>query len=40
MEYLNHDIKGNAFDKREKVRAPQDAFVTQTIKADANGVFT
>lgn len=40
VEYLNHDIEKNAFVKQAKVNAPQDAFVTQTIKADANGVFT
>ncbi|MBW2039266.1 MAG: DUF4198 domain-containing protein [Deltaproteobacteria bacterium] len=40
VEYLNHDVMGNAFAKKAKVEAPQDAFVTQTIKADANGVFT
>ena len=40
VEYMNHDIKGNAFSKRAKAKAPQDAFVTQTIKADSNGVFT
>jgi len=40
VEYLNHDVKGNAFEKQAKAEAPQDAFVTQTIKADANGVFT
>jgi cobalt/nickel transport protein len=40
VEYLNHDVKGNAFVKEAKAEAPQDAFVTQTIKADANGVFT
>ncbi len=40
VEYLNHDIQGNAFAKKAKATAPQDAFVTQTIKADANGVFT
>jgi len=40
VEYLNHDVKGNAFEKQAKTEAPQDAFVTQTIKADANGVFT
>ncbi len=40
VEYMNHDIKGNAFVKEAKVEAPHDAFVTQTIKADSNGVFT
>ena len=40
VEYMNHNIRGNAFVKRAKVEAPQDAFITQTIKADSNGVFT
>lgn len=40
VEYLNHDIVGNAFAKEAKVEAPHPAFVTQTIRADANGVFT
>ncbi len=40
VEYMNHDIRGNAFAKKAKVEAPQDSFVTQTIKADSNGVFT
>ena len=40
VEYMNHDISGNAFVKTAKVEAPQDAFITQTIKADSNGVFT
>jgi cobalt/nickel transport protein len=40
VEYMNHNIRGNSFVKKAKVGAPQDAFVTQTIKADSNGVFT
>lgn len=40
VEYMNHDVRGNAFAKKAKAEAPQDAFVTQTIKADSNGVFT
>ena len=40
VEYLNHDVKGNAFVKQAKVKAPHDAFITQTIKADGNGVFS
>jgi len=40
VEYLNHDVKGNAFVKEAKVEAPHDALITMTIKADANGVFT
>lgn len=39
VEFLNHEIKGNAFAKEEKVKAPQDAFVTQTIKANSQGEF-
>lgn len=39
VEYLNHDIKGNAFLKKAKVKAPQAAFVTQTIKANKDGEF-
>ncbi|MFP3871227.1 MAG: DUF4198 domain-containing protein [Syntrophobacteria bacterium] len=40
VEYLNHDIKANAFVKEAGVEAPHDALITQTIRADANGVFT
>jgi len=39
VEYLNHDIKGNAFVKKAKVEAPHDALITQTIKANGNGEF-
>ncbi len=39
VEYLNHDIEGNRFSEKEKVEAPQDAFVTLTIKADKDGEF-
>lgn len=41
VEYLNHEpVMGkNKFAKKAKAKAPQDAFVTLTIKADANGVF-
>lgn len=39
VEYLNHDVIGNAFAKKAKVKAPHDAMVTLTIKADGNGVF-
>lgn len=41
VEYLNHKplMDKNMFAKEAKVEAPQDAFVTLTIKADANGVF-
>ncbi len=42
VEYLNHtpNLEKNKFEKKARVEAPQDAFVTMTIKADANGVFT
>ncbi len=42
VEYLNHDldVTANAFAAEGEVESPQDAFVTQTIRADANGVFT
>jgi cobalt/nickel transport protein len=40
VEFLNHAIEKNAFGKKEFVKAPQDAFVTQTMYADAQGVFT
>lgn len=42
VEYLNHDIdlKKNATIKKARYKAPQDSFVTLTIKADANGKFT
>lgn len=42
IEYLNHDplLDQKAFAKEAKAKAPQDAFVLQTIFADANGVFT
>jgi cobalt/nickel transport protein len=39
VEYLNHDIEGSAFEKKAKATAPQDAFVTQTIKANAQGEY-
>ncbi|NCC25030.1 MAG: DUF4198 domain-containing protein [Deltaproteobacteria bacterium] len=41
VEYLNHPpVPGkNTFQKEPLVVAPQDAFVTMTIKADANGQF-
>ncbi|MFO7859686.1 MAG: DUF4198 domain-containing protein [Desulfosalsimonas sp.] len=41
VEYLNHepDMKKNAFARKAKVRAPQDSFVTMTIKANVNGEF-
>ena len=41
VEYLNHDMvmKSNSFAKRAKVEAPQDAFVTMTIKANKDGEF-
>ena len=42
VEYMNHepDMAKNMFGKDAKTTAPHDAFVTLTIKADANGTFT
>jgi cobalt/nickel transport protein len=42
VEYLNHEplLDKKAFAKEGKAKAPQDAFVLQTIFADVNGVFT
>jgi cobalt/nickel transport protein len=42
VEYLNHDVdmKNNRFAKESKLEAPQDAFVTLVVKADANGTFS
>ena len=41
VEYLNHApvMNKNAFSQKAQVNAPQDAFVTMTIKADVNGEF-
>ena len=41
VEYMNHkpNMKRNNFDKAATLKAPHDAFVTLTIKADANGTF-
>lgn len=41
VEFLNHkpEMKANKFAKQAAVKAPQDSFVTQTIKANANGEF-
>lgn len=41
VEYMNHepDMMRNAFSAKAAVTAPHDAFVTLTIKADANGTF-
>ncbi len=39
VEYLNHAVVGNAFAKKAAVEAPHDAMITQTIKADNDGVF-
>ncbi|MFP4348358.1 MAG: DUF4198 domain-containing protein [Desulfococcaceae bacterium] len=41
VEYLNHEplMDKNAFAKNGEVEAPQDAFVTMTIKANGNGEF-
>jgi cobalt/nickel transport protein len=42
IEYLNHKplLDKKAFSKDARAKAPQDAFVLQTIFADASGVFT
>lgn len=42
VEYLNWDvdIKNNKMGKKPHVKAPQDSFVTLTIKADQDGKFT
>jgi cobalt/nickel transport protein len=42
VEYLNHRPLSdkNAFAEKAEVEAPQDAFVTMTIKANANGEFS
>jgi cobalt/nickel transport protein len=42
VEYMNHQpLSGkNAFAEKAEVEAPQDAFVTMTIKANAHGEFT
>lgn len=42
VEYLNYDVdvKANKMGKKPHVNAPQDSFVTMTIKADENGKFT
>jgi cobalt/nickel transport protein len=41
VEYMNHQplMATNGFAKKAEVEAPQDAFVTMTIKANANGEF-
>ena len=41
VEYLNHDplMEKNAFAQKAQVKAPQDSFVTMTIKANVNGEF-
>lgn len=40
VEYVSRDIIGNGFAKQAKVgEAPQDCFVTQTIKANKDGEF-
>ncbi len=41
VEYLNHEpvSADNAFAAKAEVEAPQDAFVTMTIKANVNGEF-
>ncbi|NLY03677.1 MAG: DUF4198 domain-containing protein, partial [Campylobacter sp.] len=42
IEYLNYDIdiKNNKMGEKAYVKAPQDSFVTLTIKADQDGKFT
>lgn len=42
VEYLNHQplLDKNAFAKEARVEAPQDSFVTLTIKANVNGEFS
>jgi cobalt/nickel transport protein len=42
VEYLNHEplLEKNAFDTTARVKAPQNAFVTMTIKANVNGEFS
>ncbi|PSM51473.1 DUF4198 domain-containing protein [Campylobacter blaseri] len=42
VEYLNYDvdIKANKMGKKAHAKAPQDSFVTLTIKADQDGKFT
>ena len=42
VEYLNHTpvMEKNCFAKEAGVEAPQDAFVTMTIKANVNGEFS
>ena len=42
VEYMNHQplTDKNAFDPKAVVEAPQDAFVTMTIKANVNGEFS
>jgi len=42
VEYMNHKplLENNAFAKAAAVQAPQDSFVTMTIKTNADGQFT
>ena len=42
VEYMNHkpEPERNAFARKADVEAPQDAFVTMTIKANVNGEFS
>lgn len=42
VEYMNHQplLNKNAFSRTAEVEAPQDAFATMTIKANANGEFS
>ena len=42
VEYMNHEpvLSKNAFSQKADVEAPQDAFVTMTIKANGDGEFS
>lgn len=42
VEYLNHapNMEQNKFEEKAAIEAPHDAFVTLTIKSNANGEFT
>jgi cobalt/nickel transport protein len=42
VEYMNHKpvLDKNAFAQKADVEAPQDSFITMTIKANANGEFS
>lgn len=42
VEYINYlpDMKADKFAEKASINPPADAFITMTIKADANGTFT